>query len=33
MNDKVTVGKRTFFGTHLENKDAFVARFGEAAFY
>ena len=32
MNDKATVGKRTFFGTHLENKEKFIERFGEAAF-
>ena len=33
MNKNATVGKRTFYGTHLENKDDMVKRFGETAFY
>ncbi|MCR5290898.1 MAG: leucine-rich repeat domain-containing protein [Treponema sp.] len=32
MSDTVTVGKRTFFGTHLENKEKMIERFGEEAF-
>ena len=32
MSDNVTVGKRSFYGTHLEDKEKLIQRFGEEAF-
>ena len=32
MSDNVSAGKRAFFGTHLEDKEKMIQRFGEAAF-
>lgn len=32
MSDNVSVGRRAFFGTHPEDKEKMIQRFGEAAF-
>lgn len=33
MSDSVIIGRRALYGTHLENKDELVERFGAECFY